>query len=401
MKIRLVVCLLLTQIGSLGAFAADLSRALIPTPISIALTIGQWLMKEERKTYYVQVESTADSVESARSEAFRLAVELAVGSLVVSETDVRNGVVARNEILKYSAGYIDNFKVLSETQIGGRTRLVVDVWVGESKIADRIQNRSRGQGSIEGSRIAAQQDSLKRSKDTAVSLLELVARDFPERAFSVAVGQTTSRVSANQVEIDVPIRMKWNSDYLNSLLEVIERTKDSEGRRSTHPFILFYRKEGSWTDRYVSYTEYEPGYVMHRHFIESEPMVRLRFMDVNKKTIGFNCRRLAALRGVFYSDAKMLVGHHSLDQATGQFFAAPDRMSHFGVYGDYEGTTTLRTTLTRSSDLVARMNDVEVDVVRKIECDAGDKSLESQIMVKRWCRTNRGNGKDFCPEDLR
>ena len=41
------------------------------TPLSIALSVGQWLTKDTKKVYYVQVEATADNLEAARQEAFR------------------------------------------------------------------------------------------------------------------------------------------------------------------------------------------------------------------------------------------------------------------------------------------------------------------------------------------
>lgn len=383
----------------------DIVRALTPSPLSIALTVGEWLLEEERKTYYVQVEATADSVVNARTEAFRLAVEMAIGTLVVSETEVKDSQLVRAEILKYSSGYIDNFKVLSESKVGNQIRLVVDVWVGESKIADRILNKSVAIGAIDGERVSVQQRSLKQVKQDAIKLIELVARDFPENAFDVSLGKTVTQVNASEISVDVPVTIKWSPKYLSALLEVIERTKDGESRSVNnsrgHQLVLSYRTMNGWIDKFASYSEMTPGYVFLRNFIESEPVARVTFRDDANKVIDFNCRKLNPLKGVFYGDAKMIVGNHSLSQLTGQFFAKNTPTSHFGIYGDYVVSGTLRTVIRGEKSAFTEVRKIDVDIVRKIECDAADDSFEAQMKVALWCRANKGNGKDFCPKDLR
>jgi hypothetical protein len=121
---------------------------LAPSPLAIILTVGQWLIKDSQKAYYVQVESTAATAAQARAEGFKLAVSQAVGTLVVTESEVKNQQLVRNEIIQYSSGYIQDFKILSETQVGSMTRIIMDVWVTESKIADRLLNLSKADGVI-------------------------------------------------------------------------------------------------------------------------------------------------------------------------------------------------------------------------------------------------------------
>ena len=122
------------------------------TPISIAITAGQWLTKETRKLYYVQVEATADNLEAARQEGLRLAVDMAVGTFVLAENEIRNGEVLRKDLIKYSAGYVERFETKSETAIGNRTRVVLDVWVSESKISSRLMGVSQARNTINGSK---------------------------------------------------------------------------------------------------------------------------------------------------------------------------------------------------------------------------------------------------------
>ena len=60
-----------TFIACACSIAIAVSAAPSYTPLSIALSVGQWLTKDTKKVYYVQVEATADNLEAARQEALR------------------------------------------------------------------------------------------------------------------------------------------------------------------------------------------------------------------------------------------------------------------------------------------------------------------------------------------
>ncbi len=405
MKKILIFSLSILICVSTTSSAIDLQSALVPSPISIALTVGQWLMKEERKTYYVQVEATADSKESARNKAFRLAVDMAVGTIVVAETEIKNSEIVRNDILKYSSGYIDNFTIKSESKVGDKTRLVIDVWVGESKIADRLLNVSKAEGIIDGERIAAQQESIKIEKDNASKLIELVAKDFPSKAFDIKVGKTQTSVDGQKTVIDIPVSIRWNSKYLNSLIEVLDRTKDGEessiSNFKKHRYVVSYRKDGGWLTYYASYRESKLGIVLVNNFIESKPVLRINFNDDSNSIIAFSCRPIQSMSGNYFDDAKLIVGTHSLDQATGQFFSANPPNAHFGIFGDFEGQSKIRINFEIKPELISKMRKIEAAIVRKEECDTDDGSLASRPDVMMWCRANKGNGKKYCPPDTR
>ncbi len=354
--------------------ADSLRSVLTPSPLSIALTVGQWLLKEDRKVYYVQVESTADDKEQARREGFRLAVEMAVGALVVAETEVRNKELVRQDILKYSSGYVDNFSIKSEAKVGNKVRLVMDVWVGESTIANRLLNVSKAEGSIDGARVAAQQESLKSRQDSAARLLESVVRDFPRRAFDIKIGKTLTRVDGERTTIAVPVEIAWNKKYFEALLEAIDKTKDGTESGAynfkEHASIITYRKIGGWINYFASYQNTKPVEILSQHFFESYPQVRINFKDELNALLAFNCREIAPLTGVFYGDAKMVLGLYPLDQPTGQFIANGAPAAHIGIYGDYEVGGNLATTIQGNTDLIARMRKVEVQIVRKSDCSS-------------------------------
>lgn len=387
------------------ANGVDLGSALLPSPISIALTVGKWLMNDERKTYFIQVEATAENRESARNEAFRLAVEMAVGALVVSETEVKNNELIRREIVKYSSGYIDNFAVASETKVGDRTRLVVDVWVGESKIAERLLNVSKGDGSIDGGRIAVQSETLSAERENAAKLLELVAKDYPKRAFNIKVGKSLSTFSNQQIFIEIPITMNWNSKYLMSLIDVLEQTKDGTERRlpesKGYKFIVSYKKSAYSATAFAAHRTVRITQIFVDNFLDSRPQLRVSFKDENGHVVTSNCKNLGQLSGHYYGNGRDSIGIDEIDNPNGQFIAERTPYSDFGIFGDYEISGNIKTVFNEKTEIVSRIRNVEVDIVRKDVCDENDESLSSRTDVISWCRTNLGNGKKYCPLETR
>jgi hypothetical protein len=61
----------------------------------------------------LQVSGEGATLEEAKLNAFRTAIEFAAGSVVVSERESHNYKLVRNEILVYSAGYVTDYKIIS------------------------------------------------------------------------------------------------------------------------------------------------------------------------------------------------------------------------------------------------------------------------------------------------
>ena len=70
--------------------------------------------------------------QDALRDAFRKAVEDTIGIYVHSETQVQNYRVTKDEILARSQGFVRNYDILSERQVGGQTELTVRVDVDDT-----------------------------------------------------------------------------------------------------------------------------------------------------------------------------------------------------------------------------------------------------------------------------
>jgi hypothetical protein len=197
----------------------------VPSPVSVAITVGQWLMKDREQVYYIRVKAVGKDEVQAREHAFRLAVDQAIGALVLAETEVRNGNVSRDEIISYSSGFVRDFEIVERAQIDNRHELVLDVWVARSHLADRLLSQSRDRGNVAGGKISQQIETFQHSRKNADRVLQAVLSDFPGRAFDIQIGKTQVLVDEyRRPLLSVWIDIAWSSDYLRSLDEAVQTT---------------------------------------------------------------------------------------------------------------------------------------------------------------------------------
>lgn len=71
-------------------------------------------------------------------DAQRRAVEQAMGTMISSETVIKNYQVIKDRILSLSSGYIENYRVLSEKEISGGLEVEIAAIVGLSKLSESV-----------------------------------------------------------------------------------------------------------------------------------------------------------------------------------------------------------------------------------------------------------------------
>ncbi len=358
-----------------SAHAQNVLSLVTPNPLTIALSVGKWLIKDSQKVYFVQIESTAATAAQAREEGFRLAVRQAVGNLVVVETEVKNQQLVRNEIIQYSSGYIQDFKIISESQDGSMTRVVMDVWVSDSKIADRLLYVSKGNNIIDGNKASTHHQSLLNEKISGDKLLTIVLNDFPERAFDIIVHKTQWRSVGRTLEIFIPISISWNTAYINALYEVLIATRESDnsldqkyGKR--HSSVVMLKRKSNFFKIYAAYSDSHKAKMIENVLILSDPMVSLKIKDAANSVIYTQCFKLEHMRGGYYGEPTIF-GHYPADRfdiPQGQFFSTSPPDATVGIYGDYKLDQTIRLVVEGQNTILENMKAVDVRIANKKEC---------------------------------
>ena len=220
------------------------TTAVMPSPLGIALTVGKWIydVATKEEVYYIEVAGEGRTAEEARTVAFRVAIEQAIGSIMSSETEVRNGRIVRDEIINYASGYVDRYEITNQVSSSVGVRIAMRVWVRKSVLSNRLLNRSERSGEVDGSRASVQLATLNQERATGDRLVQTLLNDFPKRSFDIELKNTELKYGGRQGVLEVPFTVTWNRNYLKSLWTALDATS----QRGSNPQGTVAITPGAW-----------------------------------------------------------------------------------------------------------------------------------------------------------
>lgn len=334
------------------------TQMLMPSPLGIVVMIGQWIIKDNKRVYYIRVQGEGPNFVTARQNGLRLAVEQAVGTLVLSETHVQNQRIIRDEIITYAAGFVDRYELVDADYVNKVNRVTMDVWVSESRIAHRLLNESVGTGTIDGSRLALQVETLQHERATGDQVLETVLRDFPNRAFDVRVDRTKLDIGAQRnLQIDVPFTVAWNETYLASLFESLRKT-------ATEPANCWWptpectrRQRSQFTINGIAFADMaRPALVVKHMAVDNKPAVELNILDAHGRVLTRTCQLM------LFSNMENM----PYNVPNRYFFQVSDRTVH--VDRSYKNPGIFRINLGANVDNLRTAQKIEVRMIPEKQC---------------------------------
>lgn len=292
---NLVLCCMI-GLNMVSTPALALPDWVIPSPITIAVQVGRWIFSQDtnEEVYYVRVQSTGDTESKARTEAFRLAVDRAVGSLLVSETEIQNGNVARHNVINYNSGYVHDFEYVNIYREPGKVTLQIDVYVSKSKIAERLTVQGTAEGELQGGRIAEAFKSIDREHKTGDQLLSAVLGDFPQRAIDVGNINVAYTNPNRQPTLNVSFELQWKPKYLTAFKEALANTMQPVNvNRLYENGVSFFDHKCIWSC-YDAFTTDENRFaVVYYGMLEtSSPMLQVSLLDVRGNAVYKECYSL-------------------------------------------------------------------------------------------------------------
>ena len=355
-----------TFIACACSIAIVASAAPSYTPLSIALSVGQWLTKDTKKVYYVQVEATADNLEAARQEALRLAVDMAVGTFVLAENEIRNDEIVRKDFIKYSSGYVENFETKSETKVGNKTRVVLDVWVSESKISSRLMGLSQARNTINGSKSISIINNMVDNIDSGQKIFQAVLNDFPSKAFVLSTGNTNIKPFGDGVLIEIPVHIEWNQNYINALYESLEQTRDGKTAnrdpvRKEWASVIRYKKPGVYGDLIASYRDTSKITALTGKMVGGGAMIKVVVKDAMDKPVYRECFEYRKMTGTSNNDRSFFAWGGMFNQYSN--FMEAD----FSIRGDFKDDTVIPIRIS-NRNAIKNMSTSEVSIVDNNQC---------------------------------
>jgi hypothetical protein len=175
----------------------------------------------------IRVQGIGNTFEQAKDSAFKTAIEMKIGSVLVSTQESNNGQLVRNDILNYSSGYIDNYKIIDRFNQGNQWFVTVDVEVSSNKIADRILGMGSNPKIVESKHYIQYQTYIT-SKHNGDRLLQQVMNDYPAKAFTVnqnGLHKLAVDTYRNGI-LEIPLEFRWNYNYLTALDDTLSLLED-------------------------------------------------------------------------------------------------------------------------------------------------------------------------------
>ena len=219
----------------------------------VALTIllsGCGTTDKSRQNRHAPIRATGvgSSFDEAKESAFKQAIENRIGVLVLSDREVQSYKLLKDEILTYSAGYVDDYDVISQDKAGKKWFVTLDVWVSSSKLTSRIISSKESDGRMNGKKASDSFTSFVKQKQQADRLTSKVLSGFPENAVLVKFNRTELKFDSNRnAQVLIYFETSWNKGYLDSLIELLSLIEDGkESKTIVGQVRVHYREQGDW-----------------------------------------------------------------------------------------------------------------------------------------------------------
>jgi hypothetical protein len=166
----------------------------------------------------IRVSGTGTTYELAKQSAFRDAIELKVGAMVLSERETVNYRRTRDDILVYSAGFVDDFKVIDKSESNSRVVVTMDVWLSSTKLSERLLTTNGSVQSFAGARHYEQSRSIVEERISSNKMLAEVMNEYPKRAYNLLQDPYKVYVdSSNRTILSVGYRLTFDYNWLQSV----------------------------------------------------------------------------------------------------------------------------------------------------------------------------------------
>lgn len=205
---------------------------------------------------YVRVTGNGSSMGQAKQDAFRKAIQIKVGVVVLSQQSSNGEKLDLDKIDVYSAGYIKDYMIVggkksgggndgirnescdSESQcsfqslkptFNGSYTVTMDVLVDSSKLVNQTLNTGKTEAFVNGQKLSDTIESYRDMKDKGNRIVADVLQTYPVNAFVIKTENYTVGIDSNQVAtLQLPYVIRWNYDYIQAFNEAMSLVQDSK-----------------------------------------------------------------------------------------------------------------------------------------------------------------------------
>lgn len=187
----------------------------------------------EPEVVSVEVEGVGSDRDTALRVAWDKAVRSVVGTIVDSETLVRNDQLIADEILTYSNGFIASYDLLREwTDAENRVHVRLDAKVARGKVSSRLTELHVTEGDVDSGSLRAQLSSKTKKAKEGRARLERALRPFIRASYIRAGDPIIDNVAANG-RLAVTVPLSFDNEAYQAALEKLEAVLIEVGATET------------------------------------------------------------------------------------------------------------------------------------------------------------------------
>jgi hypothetical protein len=236
----------------------------------------------------IHVTGVGVTVDEAKQNGFKNAIEYVVGTVLVSEKVALNNQLVKDKIVNYSAGYIDSYKILSTTQVDKNIALSMNVVVKSSHIAEMILGE-RNSMNLDGEQIVSKYESLLNLRTQQEKLLKTVLDNYYDQAWTRTINKVEYKYDdKRQLILIIKSERTSNQNYYKALDETLKLLADND---TSSPYKIALRINPNhnfiWPTIHTYYFNDEKIYNMIARF--NSGIVVTKFLDSNNKTLYTKC----------------------------------------------------------------------------------------------------------------
>jgi len=242
---------------------------------------------------YIRTTGTGNTYEEAKTNAFTEAIEYQVGVVIASERESYNDKLIKNEILAYSSAFVDEYKIISQQNIGNKVQVVVDVKLSLLRISDRILSKGKDSKTLDGAKHDTQYKSFVENKNNGDRILASVLSDYPRRAYDIKQSNYIVKIDTyRNLTLTIPYTLSWNPNYVASLNDAIKIVADGKpslwtaekGFAQQYPAMIRVGSEKYYFNEFVI-----PNKILDSFMDWNEVRINMEIKDLHNKTQYSEC----------------------------------------------------------------------------------------------------------------
>jgi len=212
--LRIFLFLLFMSVGSAQAQSA--ATVLTPSPLGLVVTAGQWLWNLREPEYVVTVQGSGATDRQALEQAFRTAVETAVGTVVLSTTQAQHSRLTQDHITTHAAARVHRYEIVAQAP----GTVTIRAWVRPSTMSQAWITAASAETFTTPAR--THQAQLL----TGDGVWQHLLTSYPSNSFAVVLTDTKwVQTPQRAQELRVKFTVEWSAEWRRAVTAAAQATQ--------------------------------------------------------------------------------------------------------------------------------------------------------------------------------